>query len=268
MAARTPDRPRAAGVKPMWLAAPEELEPLPPVAVVLALPGLVREPLHWYLPLMTSDGPCMSLNTSQELVMSAVDWRLKAPRLSLRAGRETLIYVRRMYMLGEKEDYSRGEVSVHVGGTSDGGQSWEGDLLKNGVVLDLDTTGDLLEQRHGDVGQLWVGVDGEGAANGGQVRAGKVLEAALVETKGAAGVGEGWDRDAWDITEGDVGSSDQVGERKLQLVTVRLDIDGTSQVGDLEADVLEQVVVGNVDGVDLLQVDAVQCAQESVLNVQ
>ena len=91
MAARTPDRPSAAGVKPMWLAAPDEELPLPPLAVVLALPGLVSEPRHWYLPLMTSDGPCMSSKTLQELLMSAVDWRLNAPRLSLRAGRETLV---------------------------------------------------------------------------------------------------------------------------------------------------------------------------------
>ena len=163
---------------------------------------------------------------------------------------------------------SRGEVAIHVSGTSDSGQSWEGNLLKNGVVLDLDTTSDTLKHWSSDVVQPAVGVDGKSAANLSQVRQVEGLEAALVEAKGAAGVGERWDGDGGDVTEGDVGGRDQVGESKLQLITVRLDVDGTSQVGNLEADVLEQVVVGNVDGVDLLQVDAVQCAQESVLDVQ
>lgn len=56
----------------------------------LALPGLATLPTHWYLPLMTLLAPVSALNVAQSVVRSPVDWMLKAPRLSLRAGSETL----------------------------------------------------------------------------------------------------------------------------------------------------------------------------------
>jgi hypothetical protein len=80
---------------------------LPPEAVVLELPGLESLPTHWYLPLMTLEEPCSPSKTLQELLMSSVDWMLKAPRLSLRAGSETLCT--------DQHDVKTG--NVNLGGT-------------------------------------------------------------------------------------------------------------------------------------------------------
>jgi hypothetical protein len=91
MAARTPDKPMAAALIRISPASDFLVPEAPlPEAVVLELPGLVREPAHWYLPLMTLEDPCSPSKTLHESVRSSEDWMLKAPRLSLRPGSETL----------------------------------------------------------------------------------------------------------------------------------------------------------------------------------
>jgi hypothetical protein len=91
MAARTPVRPAAAGLKPTALASPFFVVDDPaPETEVPALPGLPRLPAHWNLPLITLLGPASALKVLQSLEMSPDDWMLKAPWLSLRAGSETL----------------------------------------------------------------------------------------------------------------------------------------------------------------------------------
>lgn len=80
IAAMTPVRPAAAGLKPI---APASLffvddDPLP-VTVVPEFPGLPRLPAHWNLPLITSLGPDSPLKVVQSLEMSPDDWMLKAP---------------------------------------------------------------------------------------------------------------------------------------------------------------------------------------------
>ena len=91
IAAMTPVRPAAAGLKPiawasLFLVVVEALED----GVVPDPPGLLTLPWQRYLPLMTLLAPVSALKTAQSEVRSPVDWTLKAPRLSLRAGRETL----------------------------------------------------------------------------------------------------------------------------------------------------------------------------------
>lgn len=77
-----------------------------------------------------------------------------------------------------------------------------------------------------------------------------------------------WDRDGGAAAEGQVGGRDEVGEAGGEAVTVALQDQRLGDVGDLEADVLEQPVVGNGDAVDGLHVDAIEGGEEGVLDVQ
>jgi hypothetical protein len=91
MAARTPVKPTAA--VPGWKLTASlflvEVEP-DPVGVLPMLPGVDWLPAQTNLPLITLLAPFSPLKVLQELVISAEDWMLNAPRLSLRAARVTL----------------------------------------------------------------------------------------------------------------------------------------------------------------------------------
>lgn len=89
----TTPRKVLAGLYPRLMASLFLVEEAVLDGVVPALPGLATLPAHWYLPLMTLFAPVSALNVAQSVVRSPVDWMLKAPRLSLSAGRETLHYV-------------------------------------------------------------------------------------------------------------------------------------------------------------------------------
>jgi len=99
MAATTPIRPVAPEMyTPLaeLLALEEALLPLPelvPGDSVPVPPGLDSPPEHVYVPLITLLLPERGWKWLQELEMSLVDWRLKAPRISEIAGRDTLLYV-------------------------------------------------------------------------------------------------------------------------------------------------------------------------------
>ncbi len=99
MAATTPIRPVAPEMyTPLaeLLALEEALLPLPelvPGERVPVPPGLDSPPEQVYVPLITLLLPERGWKWLQELEMSLVDWRLKAPRISEIAGRDTLLYV-------------------------------------------------------------------------------------------------------------------------------------------------------------------------------
>lgn len=91
IAAITPVRPAAAGLKPMaWASLFLVLVEVELDGVVPEPPGLVTLPWQRYFPLMTLLAPFSALKIAQSASRLAVDWMLKAPRLSLRAGSETL----------------------------------------------------------------------------------------------------------------------------------------------------------------------------------
>lgn len=143
-------------------------------------------------------------------------------------------------MLGVKEGFANllGEVSVHVGGTTNSLKSWEDDGGQEGVVLDLKTTGDSLEGNHCHVGQQGVGVDSQGTSDGSQVWCGKTSDGVLVETERSTDVVQRWNGQGWDVAEGQVLGAHQVGEAGSETVTVGLQDQGLGDVGNLEADVL------------------------------
>lgn len=68
----------------------ELLLPVLVVGVVPAPPGLACSPAQVNLPLMTLLAPERDLKVLHALEMSPEDCRLKAPRISAMAGRETL----------------------------------------------------------------------------------------------------------------------------------------------------------------------------------
>lgn len=78
------------GIAPLeWVE--EELEELPVLDGVEPCPdGLACSPAQVKVPLMTLLLPARDWKVEQSSVMSAEDWRLKAPRTSLRDGRVTL----------------------------------------------------------------------------------------------------------------------------------------------------------------------------------
>lgn len=71
----------------------EELEEAVPVAEEPSLEGLDCSPAQVNLPLITPSDPERALKVEQLESMSAEDWRLKAPRMSLMAGRVTLQFL-------------------------------------------------------------------------------------------------------------------------------------------------------------------------------
>jgi hypothetical protein len=248
MAAKIPAAPATAVLGLNALASLFLVVELPPVVGVFPmLPGFVTLPAQTYLPLMTLLEPWMALNVAQDFVMSAEDWRLNAPRLSLSAGRVTLL-VRVlvgciMIAMGDERSGSvvnlLSEVAVEVKGSGNGLDSREGHLGQLGVVLDLETTVDDLEDREGDVGQLGVCVNGQSTTNAGQVWSEDGGHGVFVETKGSSDVVQGRNGHAWACAEGQVLGSLQVGKAGGETVTIALQGEGLGDAGDLEADVLE-----------------------------
>jgi len=132
----------------------------------------------------------------------------------------------------------RAEVAIHVGGTTNSLESREVDGCQQGIVLDLETTSDSLKNRERDVGQLGVGIDGKSASDESQVRSVDARDGILVETERPTNVSQRWNRDGWDIAEGQVLSTQQVREACSETVAIGLQNQGLGNGGHLEADIL------------------------------
>lgn len=166
--------------------------------------------------------------------------------------------------------YLRSEVSREVNGTSNRCESWETDGVKSSVVGNLVCTSDALQDREGNVGKLAVSNNGQRsntgceATNGGQVWCTEAVHVVSVESKRSVDSGQRRHLDARDISEGHVGSPDQVGESDSQLHAIGIDVNSVGDVGDLGVEGLQVVVVVNSEGADSVQVDTIQVAQEGV----
>lgn len=127
-----------------------------------------------------------------------------------------------------------------------------------------------LQVGEGNVGELAVGDNGQTsdasgeASDGGQVWCGDAIHVVSVESKGSVDSSQGWYTDLGDVSEGHVGSPDQVGEGNLELVTIGVDIDSVGDVGNLGIEGLQVVVVVDLQGANGVQVDAAKGGQESV----
>ena len=142
--------------------------------------------------------------------------------------------------------------------------------MQSGVVGDLVSSSNALQGWEGDVGELSIGDNsqtsntGGEATDGGQVWCGNAVHVVSVESHRSVYGSQGRNLDAGDVTEGHVGSPDQVGEGNSQLVAIGVDVDGVGDVGDLRVKLLQVVVVVNLQGANGVQVDTAESGQEGV----
>lgn len=163
--------------------------------------------------------------------------------------------------------YLLGEVTVAVDGTANLGDGLETiNVVVLGVVGDLEGTTDGGQARHGDVGELGVGVEGDRAANSGQVGRSKASESAAPETDGGVNGSERGDGDAGDVPEGHVEGVFEVGQADGGVAAVELDVPCTSNLLELHLNLVELVVVGDGKLANGLEVDTVQRAELSIDN--
>lgn len=165
-----------------------------------------------------------------------------------------------------------GEVTVKVESASNSGKLRETvNDHELGVVLDGETTANLLERREGDVVEVLVGDDGQVTlvgTNSGKVGALQRLELVGVEAEGAVDGNERVEGNLGDVAEGHVVGPDQVGEDGRDVATVGLDVERVGDVTELHRDVVQVVVVGDEDSVDNSKVNTVKGLELSVLDVE
>lgn len=162
-----------------------------------------------------------------------------------------------------------GEVSVEVKSTTDSGEQREPvNNLVLGVVGDLESTSNGLQKRHGHVCELGVGDEGEGFADRGEVGSAEIRELVAVETQRAVDGDEGGSGEGGDVAQSHVVGPDEVGKGDGHIAAVGLDGQRRGDVAELHGDIVEVRVVGEVDGVDDLEVDSVKRAEEGVLDVE
>lgn len=135
------------------------------------------------------------------------------------------------------------------------------------VVGDLEATADLLKSVERDVGKLAVANEGERATDGGEVGSLVGLDAVAVEAEGAVQGSQRGGGDGADVTESHVVGPLEVGERGLEVIGVGGQSKSVLDARELDGDILEVLVVGNEEGRNLLERNAVKRAQESVLDV-
>lgn len=164
----------------------------------------------------------------------------------------------------------RSEVSREINGTSNLGQLWEVNGTESRVVGNLESTTNRLEQRHGDVGEVWVSNESQSTlsvssvTDGCQVWCTETGEVVLVETEGTVDNGQRWNADSWDVTEGHVGGPDEVREADIQALSVRINVEKGGNIADLSAKGLETVVVVDVQSINSVQVNTIESVQEGV----
>ena len=131
----------------------------------------------------------------------------------------------------------------------------------------MQVVGDLGEKREADVGHLLVGDNGKSLTDGGQVGSRKAFEAVVVQTKRSVEGLEGRHLKFTDETECQVGSPDQVGQSDSELLVVVGECERVGDVAELHRDLVDVAIVGNEDGLYLLDVDALEGAESRVLDV-
>ena len=165
-----------------------------------------------------------------------------------------------------------GEVTVKVESASNSGKLRETvDDHELGVVLDGETTANLLERREGNVVKVLVGDNGQVTlvgTNSGKVGALQRLELVGVEAERAVDGNERVEGNLGDVAEGHVVGPDQVGEDGRDVATVGLDVERVGDVTELHRDVVQVVVVGDEDSVDNSKVNTVKSLELSVLDVE
>lgn len=156
------------------------------------------------------------------------------------------------------------KLAAEVNGTGHGSQLGEVDGRELVVTSNLEATIDGLELRHADVGDLGV-VDEDQVTSLGQVGGSKGGEAVTPETELTGELLEGRNGDGADVTEGHVLTARQVGQLNLQRVEVTGEVDETSGVLQVvHVDRLQLSVLGDIEGLDLLEGDSVQAGETSV----
>ena len=164
--------------------------------------------------------------------------------------------------------YLLAEVTAHVKSTADALELRKAvNLNELGVVGNLDVTTDLGKERERDVVELLVGNNSNGLTNAGQVGGREGLETVVVETKRSVEGFEGGDGDGTAETEGQVASPDEVGKLDLDGLVVIGKGQRGGDVTKLHGDGVNVAVVGNEDLVSLLNVDTLERAESSVLDI-
>lgn len=110
------------------------------------------------------------------------------------------------------------EVSGEINGTSDRCQGCKADGIESSVVGNLVCSSNALQSRECDVGKLAVSNNGQTSytscevSNGGQIWCGNAVHVVSVKSEGSVDGCQGRNLNARDVSEGHVGSPDQVGE--------------------------------------------------------
>lgn len=132
------------------------------------------------------------------------------------------------------------------------------------VTADGETTFDLGQGRHADVGQVGVVVEGQ-ISGGSQVGGREGGQVGLPEAELASELRERRKGDRLDVTDGDVLGSAEVGEHNIEVLAVTGEVDQVGGVGQVvDVDGLQVGVVLNVEGTDGLQGDTGKGAEASV----
>lgn len=159
---------------------------------------------------------------------------------------------------------SRVEGTAEVNGTGNGLEVGQDDGVQLVVAGDDETTVDLAQGGHADVGEAGVAVEGQ-VSGGGQVGSRELGEVGLPETELAGELLQRRNGDGLDVADGQVLGGAEVGELDLELLAVTGEVDQVGSVGQVvDVDSLQVGVVLNVEGADRLQRDTVQSAQTGV----
>jgi hypothetical protein len=162
----------------------------------------------------------------------------------------------------------RGEVAAHVPTTTDALKASKAlNFAELGVVGDLQVVGDFGQHGEGNVGEVVVGNDGEGLTDRRQVGRSEHLETVVVETERAVQGLQRRDRDGATETEGEVTSPDEVRKFDLDVLVVVGQGERLGDVAQLHLDGVNVAVVGNEDGLDLLDVDTLERTESRVLDI-
>lgn len=164
--------------------------------------------------------------------------------------------------------YLLAEVAAHVESTANALELRETvNLDELGVVGNLNVAVDLGKEREGNVVELLVGDNSNSLTNAGQVGGREGLETVVVQTKRSVEGLEGGNGDGTAETESQVASPDEVGKLDLDGLVVVGKGQRSGDVAKLHGDGVNVAVVGNEDLVSLLNVDALERAESSVLDV-
>lgn len=158
----------------------------------------------------------------------------------------------------------RVEGTAEVNSTSDRLQGRQVNGVQLVVTADDETTVDLGQHRHADVGQLGVVVEGQ-VSGGGQVGGGESAKVGAPEAELTLELLQGRHGDAANVAEGHVAGSAQVGEVNLKLVVVAGEADQASGVHEaVDVDRLKVGVVEDLEQTDGLQHDTIEVGETSV----